>query len=70
MCYTDSMTKSNETFEQVELQALKAFYQGMQARKVRQKYCDPWPVVARHRALPEQEFQSVMAAAEKVKLDK
>ena len=39
--------------------ALKMFYAGVPARKIRKQLCNPWPLVARHRGLPKEEFDRI-----------
>jgi hypothetical protein len=47
-------------FSQQELYALKEFYSGVRARKIRSKYCcDPWFVVNKHRHLPQDLYAAV-----------
>ena len=43
-----------------ELRALKAFYAGVPARRIRRELCNPWPVVARHRCLPRAQQDQVL----------
>jgi len=47
-------------FTPIELKALKAFYAGTRARQIRKDLdVDPWPLVARHRAMPQEEHEKV-----------
>ena len=56
-------------FSDIELLALKAFYEGMQARSIKQKYCDPWPAVARHRSLNKDQYRELLAKLDEMRLD-
>lgn len=49
-------------FTQNELRALKAFYAGVPARKIRPQFGDPWRVVAKHRNLPKDQYEAVKAS--------
>ena len=56
---SDSIAKAPALFTEIELLALKYFYEGVPARRIRQQFCDPWPLVARHRNLPKPEYEAV-----------
>ncbi|EED31293.1 hypothetical protein NOR53_2552 [gamma proteobacterium NOR5-3] len=47
-------------FSDDELHSLKAFYAGERARSIRKRLPNPWPLIARHRALTHSEFAIVM----------
>ncbi|ESZ89379.1 hypothetical protein [Congregibacter litoralis] len=49
-------------FSDDELQSLKAFYAGERVRSIRKRLPNPWPLIARHRALAHSEFAIVMDA--------
>ena len=53
------MPDNSGTFSKEELLALKMFYAGVPARKIRKQICNPWPIVARHRGLPREEFDRI-----------
>jgi hypothetical protein len=49
-----------DNFTNTELSILKLFYKGMPASELEQRHeRDPLPIVARHRALPADEFDAV-----------
>jgi hypothetical protein len=51
------------TFTTEELHVLQRFYAKHPARLIRQEEgIDPWPLVARHRALPKPEYEAVRRA--------
>ncbi len=54
-------TESFQGFDEQELLALKLFYAGERARRIRTMYCDPWAVVSRHRNMPKDQYEEVKA---------
>jgi hypothetical protein len=49
-------------FSDAELHVLKLFYAGTAARRIRQQFgVNPWPLVARHRQCPPDQYEAVRA---------
>ncbi|MEX0828017.1 MAG: hypothetical protein WD005_03595 [Haliea sp.] len=62
---TSSRNLAYSIFTQLELDTLRAFYDGVPARQLRRTHCDPWPLVAKHRNLAPELYEAVKHALEK-----
>ena len=49
-------------FTKNELHALKAFYADVPARQIRAQGVNPWPLLAKHRNLPTDQYEAVRAS--------
>lgn len=61
-----NQSQKGNPFTARELIALKLFYSRVPAKQIREKYCDPWRLVAKHRNLPQPLFLAVKAEVDQI----